>query len=367
MTRRASDEILTRRALSRATLARQLLLKRARMPALDAIERLTGMQAQAPHAPYVGLWTRLERFRADELSALISSRHVVRSPLMRATLHLVSARDCLTLHPVIQLVLERGFAGAPFNIDGVDTEALLEAGRALLAERSRTRPELGAALAERWPDHDPSSLAHAVTYLLPVVQVPPRGLWGSRGAARWSTVEAWLGRPPHAGASREDVFLRYLAAFGPATVRDAQTWSGLTRLAEILDPLRPRLRAFRDDRGRELFDLPDAPRPDEATPAPPRFLPEYDNLLLSHDDRTRFLPDGRSVPLPPGLGARQGTLLVDGFVAATWVIRRRGPAAVLHVEAFDRLTDREAIREEGARLLGLAAADADEHDVTFTP
>jgi hypothetical protein len=162
--------------------------------------------------------------------------------------------------------------------------------------------------------------------------------------------------------------MRYLAAFGPATVRDVQAWSGLTRLREVAERLRPRLRSFRDGRGNELFDLPDAPRPDPGTPAPPRFLPEYDNLLLSHADRSRVIADGRPVPLFPGNGAGFGTVLVDGFFRATWRITRHGDAARLVVEPFQRLSggDTAAVTGEGARLLALAAADAETHDVQFT-
>lgn len=366
MTDNPRDELLTRRALNRATLARQMLLERAPLSAHEALERLVGMQAQAPRAPYVGLWSRLEQFRGEELSELISARRAVRAPLMRATLHLVTAPDFLELRGVVQPVLERGFAGSPFDIDGIDRQALLEAGRSLLAESQLTRPELGTALARRWPEHDPAALAQAITYLVPVVQVPPRGLWGSSGAARWTLAETWLAGVPDAAGSREALVLRYLAAFGPATVRDIQTWSGLTRLAEVVDRLRPRLSTFRGEDDAELLDLPDAPRPDPDTPAPPRFLPEYENLLLSHADRSRFLPGGERVPLPPGLGARSGTLLVDGIVRATWSIRRRGTAAILQIEPFGRLTNRAAIRKEGVRLLGFAAADAAEHDVGFT-
>ena len=355
--------MLDRRALNRATLARQLLLDRARLSASEALEHLTGMQAQAPLAPYVGLWSRLEAFRADELAELISSRHAVRGPMMRATLHLVTARDFWRLRPVLQPVLERGFAGAPFNIRGIDPDALLAAGKPLLAERPLTRPELGAALAQSWPDHDPSSLAHAVTYLMPVLQVPPRGLWGRSGAARWVDAETWLGDPPGAAASVEDLALRYLAAFGPATIRDVQTWSGLTGVSAVIDRLHSQLRTFRDESGNELFDLDDAPRPDPATPAPPRFLPEYDNLLLSHRDRARFIPGREPVPLPPGIGARTGTLLVDGVVRAVWTIDRTRAAAILRIQPFDRLTEDAEIADEGTRLLRFVAPDADSHDV----
>lgn len=368
MSDRTRHELLTRSALNRATLARQLLIERAAMAPVDAIEHLVGMQGQAPHAPYVGLWTRLEGFRAGELSELISSRRVVRAPLMRATLHLVSAPDFLRLRPIVQPVLERGFAGAPFDITGVDVRGLIEVGRSLLADRSHTRVELGAALAREWPDHDPVSLAHAVTYLLPVVQVPPRGLWGTGGAARWAAAESWLGRELDAGASsREVLFLRYLAGFGPATVRDVQTWSGLTRMASVAEELRPELRTFRDESGNVLFDLPDAPRPDPETPVPPRFLPEYDNLLLSHADRTRFVPGGEQVPLPPGNGARYGTTLVDGRLSGIWRITGDRDAAVLHIEPFRRLASRDAIAAEGERLLAFVVADAADHDIRFAP
>jgi len=364
MTRRA--ELLDRRALGRATLARQFLLERASgLTALDALEHLVGMQAQAPHAPYVGLWTRLDGFRARELSELITSRRAVRAPLMRATLHLVSARDCLGLRPVVQPVLARGFAGAPYDISGVDTEALLESGRSLLAERPSTRPEVGEALGRAWPDADPTSLAYAITYLVPVVQVPPRGVWGAGGAARWTTVEAWLGQPVDSAASLDEIVLRYLAAFGPATVRDMQMWSGLTRLAETVDQIRPRLRVFRDEGGSELLDLPDAPRPQSDIPAPPRFLPEYDNLLFSYADRTRFIPGGQPVPLPPGPGARSGTLLVDGVLSATWRIETQAASPLLEIAPFAPLRDRKAIVEEGQRLVRFVLGASGEPEVRF--
>jgi Winged helix DNA-binding domain len=326
------------------------------------------MQGQAPHAPYVGLWTRLADFQPEQLSELLLARHAVRAPLMRATIHLVSARDFLSLRPAIQPVLERGFAGSPFDVSGADTGALLKAGRAFLSERPSTRPELGAALADVWPDVDPESLAQALTYQAPLVQVTPRGVWGRSGAARWTTVEAWLGRPLSKATSREALMLRYLAAFGPATVRDMQTWSGLTRLAEVAEGLRPRLRVFRDENGMELLDLPEAPRPDPDTPAPPRFLPEYDNLLLSHADRTRFIAGAERIPLPPGPGARSGTLLQDGTLSATWRITiTRREAAVLELTPFASLPERKAIAAEGERLLRFVAPDVEHREVRFAP
>jgi hypothetical protein len=357
------SQVLGPRALNRALLERQLLLRRADLTALQAIEHLAGMQAQAPNAPYVGLWTRLAGFRPDQLAALMTERTVVRTHLMRNTVHLVSARDGLAIRGLMQPFLARSFASSVFapNLADVDLPVLLAAGRTLLLDRPRTRAELGQLLGERWPGRDPRSLAYAITNLVPTVQVPPRGIWGATGQAAYAATETWLDGRQAAELSPDDLVLRYLAAFGPATVRDVQAWCGLTRLSEVTERLRPRLRTFRDADGRELFDLPDAPRPDPDTPAPPRFLPEYDNVLLSHADRGRIIPGRRSVPLPPGLGGTTGTVLIDGFWQAIWKITRERGAASLRIEPFARLSAEQAtaLSSEGSRLLGFVAPDAD--------
>ena len=347
--------MLTQRALNRALLARQLLLERRPMAAMAAIEHLVGLQAQAPLAPYVGLWARLAGFEPVELADAILERRAVRMSLMRATIHLVTADDALTLRPLIQPVLERGFRGSPFGraVAGRDMTDVMTAGRELVDAAPRTSPEISRALAERFPDVPPDSLAYVVAYLVPLVHVPPRGVWGRTGPVARTSLEGWLGRPLASLPSLDDLVLRYLAAFGPATVQDMRAWSGLTGLGPTVDRLRPRLEAFRDERGRELVDLPDAPRPDPDTPAPPRFLPEYDNVLLGHADRSRIIPAGRAIPLPPGNGATMGTILLDGMLAGTWRIARGVGGATLTVDPFEPIarSARIGVEEEGHRLL----------------
>jgi hypothetical protein len=362
-----AGDVLSVRALNRATLARQLLLRRRRQPVDEVIEHLVGMQGQAPNAPYVGLWSRIDGFRASELAALVSDRRAVRASLMRATVHLVTARDALALRPLVQPVLVRNFSGQAFNrnLAGMDLDELLAAGRELLAEAPRSRADLGPLLAQRFPGRDPTSMAYAVSYLIPLVQVPPRGIWGASGPAALAPMEDWLGRPLERDPAPDPVVLRYLGAFGPASVKDAQAWSGLTRLREVVDRLRPDLRTFRDEQGVELFDLPDAPRPDPDTPAPVVFLPEYDNLLLSHADRSRVKTPGWPVPLPAGNGGNAGTVLVDGQFRATWATARDGGRVTLTVRPFARLSpsDGAAVAAEAERLLAFTDPAAATRDV----
>jgi Winged helix DNA-binding domain len=356
---------LTRRALNRATLSRQLLLDRAAMPAAQVIEHLGGLQAQAPLAPYVGLWTRLAGFTPDELSTLISERTVVRAHLMRSTVHLLTAPDYLRFRPLYVRLGERELR-AHFGSrlgDDIDVTQVRDRARVLLAEGPLTRAQLGKLLAPSWPDADPATLAYAASYQLSLIQVPPRGLWGKNGPAAWALADAWLAgaRPGDDGMGAiERLVLRAIGSFGPMTVNDLQQWSGLSRLREVTERLAGQLITVRSEDGAELLDLPEAPRPDPDVPAPPRFLPEYDNLLLSHADRSRVIPDGRPVPLPPGNGASQGTLLIDGDWSATWQLAD----GVLHVRSFGTLRgkDRDEIETEGSRLLDFVGA----RDIRFS-
>lgn len=358
-------DFLGLRALNRALLARQLLLERMKLPARNVIEHLVGMQAQIPANPYVALWSRLIEFDPTELSKLMDNRQAVRGSLMRNTLHLVTARDWFALRPVMQPVLERTLTNSPFGPTGeaIDRNELLSVARKLVEERPRTRSELGPLLQQQWPDRDPQMLAYVVTHLLPLVQVTPRGLWQRTGPSAWTTPETWLGRGASGAARPEKVVIRYFGAFGPASVADFARWSRLTGLREVVEQMRSRLRVFRDEQGKELLDLADAPRPDPDAPVPPRFLPEYDNVFLSHADRRRILANADRDRGVIGRAA----VLVDGFFRATWTIKRKRKAATLLIDAFGKLGkgEKTAVADEGAALLTFLAGDAESRDVRF--
>lgn len=363
-----SSEVLGQRALNRAFMARQLMIGRSSMPVADAIEHLVGLQGQVPLVPYTSLWSRLEDFAPNELGRMITERAVVRTSLMRGTIHMITARDALFLRSLMQPVLERVLRqSSPFGraVAGVDEAALFEAGRTLVEERPLTRAALSARLTEQFPGFDPLSLAYMTAGLVPMVQVPPRGVWGAKSIqATWTTMSSWLGTPvePAAPDALETMVLRYLAAFGPASVMDIQSWCWLTKLGAVVERLRPQLRTFRDEHGRELFDVPDGPRPDPDTPIPPRFLGEYDNLFLSHADRSRIGPIDIA-----DRNFRKGPFFVDGFGHGCWDIVRDGPRATLIVEPFRPLAppDRLAVGEEADRLLAFLAPDAESRDVRF--
>jgi winged helix DNA-binding protein len=360
---------LTSRALGRALIARQLLAERARMSALDAVEHLVGLQAQAPKPPYFGLWSRLDGFRAEELSALLSERKAVRVSVMRGTVHLVSAADCLQLRPLTRVLYEALMrTNHPKRLAGLDPWDVADAALTLLRQEPRTARDLGRLLGERWPDHEPEALSRAARALCDVVQIPPRGLWGRSGQPTYVTIESWLGRPMPSEPSIESVLLRYLGAFGPASVMDAQTWSGLTRLGEVMERLRPQLRVFRSESGRELFDLPDAPRPDPELPLPARFIAEYDNLILSHADRTRVISDATRKLIASRNGQVPGTVLLDGEVRGMWKLEQpRKRAVTLTITPFHRKAagDEELeLAAEGERLMAFALHGGAEGEVT---
>ncbi|WP_333778571.1 winged helix DNA-binding domain-containing protein [Streptomyces sp. IBSBF 3136] len=353
-----SGGVLERRAVNRAFLARQLLLERRAMPAEEALERLVGLQAQAPMPPYYGLWTRLADFRPAELAGLLTERRAVRVALMRGTVHLVTAADCRRLRPCLQPFLERSLLTTfGKDLDGLDPAEVAAAGRELLERSPLAVGDLGAALRASWPDRPAAVLANVVRSLLPVVQVPPRGVWGRSGRTTYATAEDWLGAPLDPEPDVDALVLRCLAAFGPATVKDVQAWSGLTRLRAVTERLRPRLVRFRDEDGRELWDLPGAPRPDAGTPAPVRYLAPYDNAILSHADRTRIISDEHRRAIATKNGVIPGTVLVDGFVAGSWRVDGARGATAVDVQLFQPMSRRRRaeLEEEGERLLLFAS------------
>ncbi|GAB3488028.1 winged helix DNA-binding domain-containing protein [Amycolatopsis cihanbeyliensis] len=359
-----STDELSLRALNRALLARQLLLRRERRGALEVIEHLVGMQAQSPAPPCYGLWSRISGFDPAEVNTLLTERKVVRTTVMRGTIHLVSADDCLALRPLLQPVLERMMRSSDWGsaVTGLDPAALAEVGRTVLTRHPSTPAELGARLREHWPERDGRAMANAVQVLTPLVQLPPRGLWGSSGRPVNTTVEAWLGRSTDDRPDIERMILRYLGAFGPASVRDIQAWCGLTRLGEVVDRLRPRLREFTGPDGTRLWDLPEAPRPDPATPAPARLLAPFDNALLAHADRGRIISDPDRARVFTRNGLVRGTVLVDGFVCGRWNTSTSRGTATLEIEQFRKVSkkDTTALEREGRKLLAMTAPRAEE-------
>lgn len=308
--------LITDRELNLATLARQFLLRRAEVSALDAIEHLAGLQAQAPNPPYLALWARLKNFAAEDLSTLVEKRQVVRLVAMRGTVFALSAADAGPFRATVQTIMERDLhtnSTQRAALTGLDLDALAQAGRDLVADGPLTQMQMRPILAERFPGHAAEGLAHGVRGLLPMVQVPPRGLWGRSGAPALTTLENWLGAEVSSTPDPDAMVLRYLAAFGPASVKDAQAWSGLTRLAEVFERLRPSLITFVNAKGAEVFDLPDAPRPTSGTP-PVRILAPFDNILLSHADRSRIMDEQYRTRVFTVNGIIKPAILVRGKV-----------------------------------------------------
>ena len=349
--------VLGPRALNRALLERQLLLRRQTLRVADALEHLVGLQAQNPNGPYYGLWSRLEDFHPDDLAGLIERRLVVRIALMRWTLHVVTARDCLDLRPLVQPVMDqrmRSLFGR--HLDDVDLTELATRGRALVELEPRSLGDVGRMLASDFPGVEPSVLGNVLAALVPLVQVPPRGLWGRNGRAVQTSAERWMGRRLEPAGPPDELLMRYLAAFGPATIDDMAKWSGLRGVRCVVERLRPRLRSFIDMDGRELLDVHDGPLPHPDTPAPVRFLPEGDNAVLAHADRSRIVSLAHR-----RLVTAHKTFLVDGFVGGTWKVIHSARTDTLVISPLGPITreDRLALAEEGAKLLTFAAGSED--------
>ncbi|MEP7347027.1 MAG: winged helix DNA-binding domain-containing protein, partial [Gemmatimonadaceae bacterium] len=290
---KAAPATMTVRQLNRAFLARQMLLARERRPAVDAIRALMALQAQVPRPPFIGLWTRLTDFDAEELRSALRKRQVVRVTAMRVTLHLMATDDYLAHRGTLQPMLARGAAAILRSrmTDG-DVARFNAIGRDFFGKTPATFDTLRNFLTASDPKGDVRATAYGVRCHVPLVQVPTDAVWAYPASADFLLADTYLKRKVVLKAgSLEEIVRRYLAAFGPATPADAQAWSGMQGLRETFEALRPSLVVVRDERRRELFDLPDAPRPTDEIAAPVRFLPEFDNTMLGHDDRTRVVSD----------------------------------------------------------------------------
>jgi hypothetical protein len=372
--------VLSQAALGRATLARQMLLGPSDRDPIEAIAHLVGLQAQAQFPPYYGLWSRLRTFAPEQLSQLIVERTVVRVALMRSTVHLTTAVDARALRPILQPALERMFnstvSGRVLASAAIDLGDIGRAGRDVLRAEPLTFKDLGERLRQRWPEVTGSVLADGVRTAIPLVQVPPRGVWGVGGSLKLAALDDWAPTSAdssdtalprgRAGDAVEALIVRYLSAFGPASIADIQAWCGLTRLSEVVDRMREDLVTLRCESGAEVFDLPEAPRPDPTTPAPVRLLAEFDNLTLSHSDRTRVISDADRRQAFTRNGIVPGFVLVDGTVGAIWRLTSARTIATLRIEELRLLTrqQRDDIDAEGRRMLAFAVPDA-RHEVEF--
>lgn len=351
-------EILSKRKLNRATLARQMLLSRVQLTPVQAVERLGGMQAQEARHPFVGLWTRLHGFRREDLNSALRDRQIVRATTMRGTLHLMSARDYAEFRTTLQPMLAAGMQAIfKDRATGFEISSVIEQAQQFLGRGPAKFDEIRAHLAALNPDADPRALGYAVRMHLPLVIIPDTSEWSYSGVSTFGLASTWIAEPISSIEERKTLVCRYLAAFGPAAVADAEAWSGMRGLRASFEELRPELVTFRDERKRELFDLPDAPRPEEDEPAPVRFLPDFDNLVLSHADRSRVISDDSRKRIATNNLRIPGLFLVDGFVAGKWRVEQKKREAKLVIEPFAPMTRdvRAELLEEGERLLDFVA------------
>ena len=361
--------VLSVRTLNRTLLARQFLDERAPLDPLGTVRHLVAMQGQFPNSPYLGLWTRLESFRHDDLAALLDAREVVRSLTLRRTVHLSAAADYRWLRPAVQPAVLGILKSAYYadEIEGLDLDELTRIGRELLTGRTLTRKEFGRMLAERFPERHGGRLADTVEITAALTHAPRNGAWGGwrhPSNVAVALAEEQIGRSMSDSRDLEALICRYLAAFGPASVMDVQAWSGLTRLREPVEEMRHRLLVYKSEDGVELFDLPDAAlsEPDRAVPV--RFLPAFDNALLGHRDRSRVISDDDRKRYSRGASGGTPMFLVDGLAAGTWSFQD----STITVEPTRPLkpSDADAVLEEGERLLEFIAPDDPERDITLT-
>ena len=355
--------VLSATAVNRATLARQLLLERESAPAVEVVGRLVGMQAQEPKHPYVGLWSRLSGFDEEELDRAVAERDVVRATMLRGTLHLVTAADYLRFRTTVSPVLEGGLKVLGDRAEGLEPDKVVAAAHQLLAKEPLTFTEVRDALQQQFPEVNERALGFCTRMMVPLVMYPTDARWSWSANARFALAADWLGAKMHTKAEADELVTRYLAAFGPATPADFQTWSGLQKAKPLFDALE--LETFTDEAGKTLYDVPDGPRPDPDTPAPVRFLPEFDNLLLSHAKRERIIADEHKPAVYTKNLRVKATYTVDGLVAGLWTAEKKRGVATLTVTPFGRTLKKTLaeIEREGTALLRFLEPDAKTYQV----
>jgi hypothetical protein len=350
--------VLSGKAINRATLARQMLLEPADVSVVEAVGRLVGMQGQEPKHPYVGLWSRLSGFEEGQLDQAIQDRELVRATMFRGTLHLVTAADYLRFRTTIAPVLEAGLKVLGDRGEGLEPEKVIKAARKLLAKDPLTFTEVRDALQEEFPEVNDRALGFCTRMMVPLVMYPTDARWSWPANARFTPADDWLDAVPEKNAVPEELVTRYLQAFGPATPADFQTWSGLQKAKPLFDGLE--LEQFTDEAGKTLYDVPSAPRPDPDTPAPVRFLPEFDNLLLAHAKRERIIADEHKPAVFTKNLRVKATYTVDGLVAGLWTADKKRGVATLTLTPFGRTTKKTGTELEraGAGLLRFLEPDA---------
>ena len=353
----AGERVLTREDLNRALLARQLLLGRRKLSAVKTVERLGGLQAQWTPSPYLSLWTRLDGFEREELTRALTSRRLVKALLQRGTLHVVCPADYWAISTARREL--GGILWPPAYERLVPRKRLGELASLVLVELEdgeRTFKELRGLLEPHAKGNASATfLWRRVQGHASVVHVPPSGIWGYGGQGVYAAAPGRIkGEPPEPQDAFDHLVRRYLGAYGPATPRDIGQWAGMPRLTPISEALgRLDVRTFKDERGRTLYDLPRAPLPDAETPAPPRLVPRFDNLVLSHDDRSRILGDVPPSRIVTKNGIVHATILVDGFVVGTWQLEN-GRVKLEPLGKLDAAAKR-ALKDEAERVESFVA------------
>lgn len=344
---------LTTRELNRTHLHRQHLLARSPMSIGDMLSALVGLQAQEVKDPYLGLWSRLESFTHDDLASMLLDHTAVRGTLMRGTVHLVTAEDYPFLFQSTYSLYLRGVNSAA-SVHWMPREhhaAIAARSYELLLNQSLTSQQIGEALHVDWPDFAPASLARVVRFLLPLVQTPPRGVWGPKISSRpaWTLPDHWLNTIiPREQQPAHEMIRQYLRAFGPASATDAIAWSGVTNLRAPLAEMTDELITYLNEDGEILYDLAGLEVLPEDTPAPVRFLPGFDNALLGFKDRRRIISDDARALIGTPNGMFASTFTIDGFVAGIW----RVYDGALELAAFGKLTvhQQREVEYEAERL-----------------